>query len=344
MDKDKQIEFLAIGDIATEPFIRITDAEANCDVQGEHCKICFRFGDKIPYESAEVCNAVGNSPNVAVGASKLGIKTSLISYVGDDLVGKQNIESLMKDGVSVDHMKIVPGMQSNYHYVLWYANERTILVKHTEFPYSFGVDVPQAKWVYLSSLASNSGEYHNEIGNYLKNYPDTKLLFQPGTFQIKLGKDLLKDIYERTYILFCNYVEARRILETEDIPTTSENLEQPEIDKIKILEMLHLLGPKVVVMTDGLNGAYAYDGTEALFVPVYSTESFESTGAGDAFASAMISALILGKDLKEAFTWGPINSMSVVSQVGAQKGLLNKEKIEEYLANAPLHYKVSKIN
>ena len=157
MEKDNKIDFLAIGDIATEPFIRITDAEASCDLQGEHCKICFRFGDKIPYESAEICRAVGNSPNVAVGASKLGVSTSLISYVGDDLVGKQDIESLMKDGVNIDHMKIVPGMESNYHYVLWYANERTILVKHTEFPYSLVDDVPEAKWVYLSSLAPNSG-------------------------------------------------------------------------------------------------------------------------------------------------------------------------------------------
>ncbi|MFA6386262.1 MAG: carbohydrate kinase family protein [Candidatus Paceibacterota bacterium] len=332
MDKDKQIDFLAIGDIATEPFIRITDAEASCDLQGEHCKICFRFGDKIPYESAEVCKAVGNSPNVAVGASKLGVSTSLISYVGDDLVGKQDIESLMKDGVNIDHMKIVPGMESNYHYVLWYANERTILVKHTEFPYSFGDDVPEAKWVYLSSLASNSEDYHKEIAEYLKKFPEIKLAFQPGTFQIKLGTEMLKDIYERTEILFCNYIEAKRILETE------------ESDKIKLLEMLHGLGPKTIVMTDGLSGAYTYDGKDVLFVPVYSTESFESTGAGDAFASAMISAIILGKDLKEAFLWGPINSMSVVSQVGAQKGLLTQEKIEEYLSNAPEEYKVTKIN
>jgi len=338
MDKDKQIDFLAIGDIATEPFIRITDAEASCDLQGEHCKICFRFGDKIPYESAEICKAHGNSPNVAVGASKLGINTSLISYVGDDLVGKQSIESLMKDGVNIDHMKIVPGMESNYHFVLWYANERTILVKHTEFPYSFGDDIPEAKWIYLSSLASSSGEYHKEIGNYLKKYPDVKLAFQPGTFQIKLGTETLKDIYERTEILFCNLVEAKRILNMEDMPS------QTGEDKSYLMSKLRELGPKVVVMTDGLNGAYAYDGNDALYLPVYSTEAFESTGAGDAFASAMVSALILGKSLYEALSWGPINSMSVVKEVGAQKGLLSREKLEEYLENAPEGYEVTKIN
>jgi len=328
---EKQIDFLAIGDIATEPFIRITDAEANCDLQGEHCKICFRFGEKIPYESAEVCNAVGNSPNVAVGVRKLGINSSLISYVGDDAVGRQNIESLMKDGVNVDYMKIVPGMESNYHYVLWYQNERTILVKHTEFPYSLAIDTPEAKWVYLSSLASNSADYHKEITEYLKKYPDTKLAFQPGTFQIKLGTEILKEIYERSEILFCNTSEAKRIIQTE------------ESDPVKLLEMLYSFGSKNIIITDGVRGAYAYDGDNIWFVPVYSTSSVESTGAGDSFASAVISALILGKNLEEALIWGPINAMSVVTQVGAQKGLLNREQLEDYLANANEDYKVTKI-
>ena len=50
----------------------------------------------------------------------------------------------------------------------------------------------------------------------------------------------------------------------------------------------------------------------------------------------------MGKDLKEALLWGPINSMSVVQYVGAQEGLLTREKIEEYLQNAPEDYKVTK--
>lgn len=331
MQNDKQIDFLAIGDIATEPFIRIKDAEANCDLNGEHCKICFRFGEKVPYESAEVCHAVGNSPNVAVGVNKLGVNSVLVSYVGDDNIGKQNLESLIKDGVSVDYINITPGMDSNYHFVLWYQNERTILVKHTEFPYSFPSDMPKANWVYLSSLASNSLGYHSEIAEYLKKYPETKFALQPGTFQIKMGVEALKEIYERTDILFCNLSEAKRILETK------------EDDKIKLMEMLRALGPKGVVMTDGVKGAYMDDGENVWFVPIYSTSSVESTGAGDAFASAMIAAFILGKSVEEALLWGPINSMSVASQVGAQKGLLTKDQIEEYLQNKSEDYKVTKL-
>ncbi len=98
-------------------------------------------------------------------------------------------------------------------------------------------------------------------------------------------------------------------------------------------------------MTDGANGAYAYDGEKIFFVPIYNTDSsYESTGAGDSFAAGVISALILDKKLEEALLWGPINAMSVVSYVGAQKGLLSREKITEYLVNAPENYKVTILN
>mgnify|MGYP000122440611 CR=1 FL=1 len=91
--------------------------------------------------------------------------------------------------------------------------------------YSFSQDVPEAKWVYLSSLASNSADYHKEIGEYLKKYPDTKLAFQPGTFQIKLGVEALKDLYDVTEIFFCNKEEAQMaIKELSDLKAKKEGL------------------------------------------------------------------------------------------------------------------------
>ncbi|MFA7315734.1 MAG: carbohydrate kinase family protein [Candidatus Paceibacterota bacterium] len=327
-----QIDFLAIGDIVSEPFIKLQDAQVHCNIDEENCMLSMRFGDKIPYESAEICHAVGNSPNAAVSASRLGVKSYLMSYQGDDQIGKENLESLARDGVRTDYMQIVKGLPSNYHYVLWYDVERTILVKHTEFPYSFPMDIPEPKWIYLSSLASNSTAYHLEIAEYLKQHPSVKLAFQPGTFQMKLGTETLKDIYAHTEVFFCNYEEAQRILKTE------------EKDKIKLMENLRALGPKIVVMTDGIKGAYAYDGTGAWFMPVYPQEPFERTGAGDAFASTFTTALLLGKTIPEALLWAPINSMSVVLQVGAQKGLLTQAQIEEFLAKAPEDYKPKKIN
>ncbi len=213
-----------------------------------------------------------------------------------------------------------------------YGSERTILVRHEEFAYTVPELSESPKWLYLSSLSDNSLPYHEAILELLKKHPDTKLAFQPGTFQIKLGKDALKGLYERSELFFCNKEEAQRIL----------NLPK-EDDMGVLLERFAALGPKIVIITDGREGAYAYDGKRKMHVPMYpdSRAPFERTGAGDSFSSTVTAALSLGMPLEEALLWGPINSMAVVQEVGAQKGLLTREKLEEYLRVAPPEYKIS---
>jgi hypothetical protein len=47
-----------------------------------------------------------------------------------------------------------------------------------------------------------------------------------------------------------------------------------------------------------------------------------------------------GLSFDEALLWGPINSMSVVQDVGAQKGLLTRAQLDEYVRNAPEGYEI----
>ncbi len=328
---NKQIDILCIGDIVTDAFIRLKEAEVNCDIDNENCKLCVKFGDKIPYQSVEVLPAVGNSANASVSASRLGLSSALLAYIGDDENGKDCIKELEKNGVDTSLMQIEKDKKTNYHYVLWYDVERTILVKHEHFSYNL-VQFPKPKWIYLSSLGENTLDYHKQIEKYLVENPDVKLAFQPGTFQIRFGKENLSEIYNKTEVFFCNVEEAMTILD------------EKERDIKKLLEGIRRLGPKIAVITDGINGAYSFDGQEMFFVPVYPHKPFERTGAGDAFASTVVSSLILGNNIKESLLWGPVNSMSVVKQVGAQKGLLRKDQLLEYIKNSPEDYQVKKIN
>lgn len=328
-----KIDFLAVGDIVIDAFIKLKDAHVNCNINHNDCELCMRFGDKIPYESVDVISAVGNSPNGAVCAARLGLNSALISNIGNDQNGKDCLASLKKDKVSTKYITTEKGKKTNYHYVLLYDVDRTILIKHTEFTYKFP-KVKNIPWIYLSSLADNSLPYQLEIAEYLKKNPKTKLAFQPGTFQIKLGTEQLKDIYANTEIFFCNLEEAEKILkiETRDVLTLSKGIKA--------------LGPKIVVISDGPNGAYLYYNDELWHNPIYPdiAPPLDRTGAGDAFSSTITCAIALGKTPVEAFSWGPINSMSVVQYIGAQAGLLPRKKLEEYLKNAPESYKVTKIN
>ncbi len=318
----KNIDILAIGDIATDVFIKIKEAEAKCDINGDHCKLCLNYGGKIPYESADVCHAVGNSSNFAIAISKLGLKSALMTNIGGDQNGVDCLDVLKKENVDTTFVKTETDKNTNYHYVLWYEKEHTILTKHEQYEYEWTKDLEKENslsWIYLSSLGENSLNFHNEIINYLKENSEVKLAFQPGTFQIRFGKETLKDIYSRTDVFFCNHEEAQEILGVEaEIP--------------KLIQMMYDLGPKVVVITDGANGAYSYDGNEILFMNSFSSGSFvETTGAGDAFSSAFMSAMFLGKDISTALTWGATNAVSVISYIGPHKGFLNQEQIEEYI-------------
>jgi ribokinase len=330
----KEYDFVAIGDTVTDAFIRIKEASVSCDLNREKCKLCLAFGDKVPYESVEIIKAVGNSANAAVSACRLGLTTALVSNLGDDENGKDCLSTLERNGINIEFMKINHNKDTNYHYVLWYEDERTILVKHQEYNYSLP-DFGNPKWVYLSSLAPNTLEYHSEIAQYLKSHPDIKLAFQPGTFQMKLGVEKLEGIYNRSEVFFCNIEEAKRILGI---------LEDVKIQDL--LKEMTKIGPKIIVITDGPKGAYAYDGTEMWFMPTYPDPKppFERTGAGDAFASTFVSALALGLSIPEALSWGPINSMSVVQFVGARRGLLDRQTLERYLKEAPESYKAEKLN
>lgn len=333
---EKEFDFIAIGDTVTDEFIELKDVRIDKDPDpGDkgYDELCLRFGDKVEYEDAIIIYSVGNAANAAVSATRLGLKTAFITDIGSDELGERKKKTLEGHGVDCRWVEVHEGMKSNHHYVLRYGPERTIIIKHHKYPYELPKDLESPKWFYFSSVGEHGIDYHHKIADYLREHKESKLAFQPGTFQISLGHEKLKGLYEETELFFCNKEESRRILKTD------------ESDIKELLKGIINLGPKIAVITDGPEGAYAYDGSEVWHMPMYpdTAPPVDRTGAGDAFSSTFTSALAVGKTIPEALSWAPINSMSVVQYIGAQEGLLTKEKLEEYISKAPEDYSPRKI-
>lgn len=328
----KPVDFLAVGDTVVDDFIRLKDAAVHCRLDTSACELCLRFGDKVPFESSTVVYGVGNAANAAVSAARLGLATGFLSHVGNDDNGKRIVEKLKKEGIRTDGIQKDKNVPTNYHYVLSYESERTILVHQNEYAYEFPKHLPPPKALYFSSINEKAVAYRDDLITYLEAHPDVFFAFQPGVFEIKSGAQAFARFYARANFFVCNKEEAERILGTEP-GTASKDL----------LAGLAALGPNVVVVTDGRNGAYASEGGTTFSVPMYPDprEPYERTGAGDAFASTVAAAIVLGKPLAEALLWGPVNSMSVVQKVGAQEGLLKRPELEQYLADAPASYVTS---
>ena len=333
----EQYDFVAIGDIVIDAFIELDKdyADVSQDLDTGRQTLHMPFGGKLPFKDVEVINAVGNSPNAAVATKRLGLKTALISNLGQDRNGKDCLAALRAEGIETEYVKLHEGKFTNYHYVLRYGPERTILIQHEKYPYSLPDFAVPPRYLYLSSIGEDSIAHHHEIAAYVKNNLQTKLVFQPGTFQIKLGYEALKDLYEVTDIFFCNKEEAQEILATNEqhVPT--------------LIRALRELGPTLPVVTDGPHGAYVIDeNNQAWHMPMYPdpAEPVDRTGAGDSFSSTFTAAIALGKTPAEALSWGPVNSMSVVQYVGGQAGLLSRTSLEHHLANRPAEYVAVKIS
>ncbi len=322
-----QYDFVAIGDITTDAFIKLKDAQEFLD-HGTR-ELCVRFADKVPYEEMLEIRAVGNAANAAVAAHRIGLSSALVSRVGNDENGRNCRDTLKQNGVSDEYVETQEGKPTNYHYVLWFGAERTILVKQTSFTYSMPQFDAPPKYLYLTSLGESAREFHHEVAAYCKEHPETKLVFQPGTFQMKLSVEELRDVYAVTHIFFCNKEEAQRILKTE------------ETDVKKLMAGIAMLGPKLVVVTDGPNGSNVLDDHGAFHIPMYPDPAppVSRTGAGDATASTTTAYLLKGLSLPEALMRGTINAASVVQGIGAQTKLLTAAEIEEWYAKRPADFK-----
>jgi ribokinase len=320
---------LTIGDIVTDAFIKLREdqAEVTTDEHGQQ-RLSMEFGSKPPYDHVDIVDAVGNSANASVAFARLGLQTGLMGFLGDDKTAEESLAYLKSENVDTSVMSLSPGMKSNYHYVLRYGADRTILIKYEDYDYKWQTPTVVPDWIYLSMISESAWQLHEDMLAYLNEHPETKLVFQPGTFHFKWGIEKLAAVYARSYIVFMNKEEAALV-------TSQETTSIPEL-----ASALHALGPKIVVITDGPAGAYASDGEKIIKMPNYPDPQppYDRTGAGDAFASTTVAALALGESLEVALRWAPINSMSVVQKLGAQAGLLRRDEIEKYLQEAPEFY------
>lgn len=319
-------DFVALGDITTDAFIRLSDAEEH--IEHGTRELCVRFGDKVPYDEMTEVRAVGNAANAAVAAHRIGLTSALITWTGDDENGAHCRETLRSQGVADEFVTVETGKKTNYHYVLMFGAERTILIKHESFTYHLPANFEPPKYLYFSSISESAKEFHHEVAAWMKQHPETKLVFQPGTFQLKLGAAELADLYAVTELFFCNKEEAQVILGSS------------ESDVKKLMEGIRALGPKIVVVTDGPKGSNILDEGGAWHIPMYPDPAppKNRTGAGDATASTTTAYIALGMTPHDALMRGIVNAASVVQGIGAQTKLLTNAQIEEWYAKRPADF------
>lgn len=312
-------DIISIGDIKLDTFVVVPETSSFCKLQMPDYLLCFNYGEKIPVGAVE-SQIAGSAPNVAVGLARLGFKTAVFSFMGEDGTYKLALDVLKKEKVDASLIKNLKGAKSSFSAVLNYKGEKTILASHVSYPYALPKKLPKTEWLYLCEMGHNYKKIYREAALYAKKQK-IKIGFNPGAIQIMERDKTLYDMIAVTEVLFINVGEAHAILKKEEQPLPIE----------RVAAEIYKMGPKIVVITDGRKGAYAFDGKQLDFCPTFPSKRVEATGAGDAFATGYIGAIMSGIHPREALRWGAANGASVVSFVGPQPGLLTLKKMRAIL-------------
>ncbi len=314
----KQFDIICIGESLRDVFYIIDEATVSCSLEKDRCLLCLEYAEKIPVRDVVKVPAAGNSANAAVSASRLGFKSALVSWVGKDFAGDQLKETLRGEKVDVSLMCKCTKEQTSEATLLSYKGERTQLLFFKPRKYKFP-KLQKTNWIYYSAMGNNFSAFDKQLAKHLKQYSKINFAFQPGTTHIRAGLKQLKPLIKLSNIFILNKEEAQHLLNGQIRPVKN------------LLEDFAKLGAKITVITDSKNGAYAYDGQDFWHMPIFKGDAVESTGAGDAFASAFTCAVMQNKSIAEALRWGTANSWSVIREIGPQKGLPRKKELETIL-------------
>lgn len=310
-------DLLSIGDATIDTFLFINDAHVSCSIKRENCQLCVNYADKLPVEKL-VRTVAGNASNNAVGSARLGLKTALVCTVGNDGSGQWIRHELKEEGVDTKFVKLDLKSESNASTVLSFQGERTIFVYHAPRNYVLPVKLPGAKAVYYTSVGEKHEKLNRDVIAYVKK-TGARLGFNPGTYQMRAGLVLMKPLLRQVDTIFINKEEAERILGHDG-------------DIKQCMREFYALGCKVVVITDGSEGSYAFDGAsdKFYFMGTPNTPVVERTGAGDSFASAFFAARNAGKSVPDAMCEGTMNASSVIMHIGPHAGLLSASQIAKF--------------
>ncbi len=310
-------DLIAIGDIKLDTFVVLDNASLQCQLKVPECLLCMEYGAKIPVSVVD-SQIAGSAPNVAVGLSRQGLRTAVISNMGVDGTRDMALKKLAKENVSADFIRTAPKEPSSYSVVLNYKGDRTILTSHIKHAYVLPSPLPKTAWVHVGE----TGEGYEKLYAALvkrKKRNGIKISFNPGSIQIQERKQVFFDLLSVTDVLFVNREEAQAI--------TGET----SIEIHHLAPALLKLGCKEALITDGRNGSYHFDGEKISVCPIFPGDPIETTGAGDSFATGFLGARLAGLDAAEGMRWGSVNAASVVRSVGPTDGLLTPGQIKTRL-------------
>ncbi len=343
-------DVITMGSATLDAFIE-TDAANILSVSSMDSKrefMAYPYGAKIEIDNFDFQTG-GGAVNAATNFSNLGLNTSTIVKIGDELQGENVLKTLSKYGVDLSNVVKSQEYKTGFSIILIsFQGDRTVLAHRGANAKLEASDInfeaiKNSKWLYLAPLNGDSTKVLDEVAEYAEKN-NVNLAINIGTSSIKQGKERLTETLKTAEVIILNKDEATMLTGINVRPDTKTEKFSGDVihpDIIKMLKELNFGKGRITIITDGKNGAYAYDSERFYHCGEFPATVVSTLGAGDAFSSTFVASLIRTKgNVEKSLKYASVGAASVVEHFSAQGGFLTFEEIENKIKLHP-EFKVS---
>lgn len=266
-------------------------------------------------------NVGGEAVNEAVTAVKLGMKTGIMCYLGEDAAGDMILDSLQRSGVDTscvirekDHSTPVTTM-----FVKDDGTRRSITNKAHSYnfhPELYAEKMKDTRAVILGSLFRAPFNDPSVIHKVLESAKDAGALIFADTMLPNFNPLSLEDIKDS--LPFIDHITPN-----EDEARFYSGKETPE----EMAEVFLDKGIKNVIIKLGSKGCYFRNAETEIRLPACNIEAVDATGAGDSFVAGFAAELLRGESVADALRFGNGCGGVCTTAVGATTALKDREQV-----------------
>ena len=263
----------------------------------------------------------GSAANVAVGASRLGVKSGFIGSIGFDTFGRVLLEEFEHEGVDISHVKVNTNIDTGMTLIAVNKKGQVMMfgflgASDRLFPSDLDEEyLSSTEHIHLTGLSFETASKAAEIANSTH----VVLSFDPGRLMSGFRLEKLSPLLKCVNQILLNQEESEKI-------TGSNNLDHAA-------DILLKKGPEVVIIKRGPDGVYVATAEKKLQYPAYKVKVIDTTGAGDAFSSGFITAQLEGKRLEDSVIFANATACLKITKSGA-RALPTRKTVERFLREA----------
>ena len=261
---------------------------------------------------------IGGAPaNFAYHVSQFGLDSRVVSAVGEDELGAEILKNFREKKLNcmIETVPYPTGtvqVELDINGVPCYDIREGVAWDNIPFTPALEGLARQTRAVCFGSLAQRSVVSRETINRFLDAMPD-------GEGQYKIFDINLRQGFYTKEIL-CNSMRKCNILKIndEELVTVSRMFGYPGIDlQDKCWILLAKYNLRMLILTCGVNGSYAFTPAAVSFVETPKVEVADTVGAGDSFTAAFVASILKGKPVPEAHKIAVATSAFVCTQNGA---------------------------